>query len=401
MSRTKSSVSPVGAVGPLAPFAGDLRALLEGAGYRPTTIAQNMRAVARLDGLMKERQVGAAELTSDRLEQYRAVARSAGRGLGCSERVVGWLRDLSGGASTEPAAPTPLAALLAAFRGHLVQERGLLPDTADAYVARAGRFLAWSAPTGEVSGLLAGDVTRAVLRESEHVSARSAQYFVTALRSFLRFGFVTGRIPGEVSAAALGVSCRPRSSLPLGISASQADALLASCDRGGPPGQRDFAVIMVLLRLGLRSAEVAGLALDDIDWRAGQVLVRGKGDRQERLPLPADVGEAIVAYLRRDRPMTAGRAVFLRQRAPIGPVGRGGVSAIVRRASVRAGMTGIGAHRLRHTLACEMVTAGVPLAEIGQVLRHRSQISTANYARVDLAALRALAQPWPGADGDA
>ena len=176
---------------------------------------------------------------------------------------------------------------------------------------------------------------------------------------------------------------------------------MGSFDRRQPQGRRDYAIVLVLLRLGLRSAEVAGLALDDIDWRSGQVLVHGKGDREERLPLPADVGEAIVFYLKQGRPDTTGRALFLRLRAPIGPLGRGGVSAIVRRASVRAGMTGIGAHRLRHTLACEMVAAGVPLPEIGQVLRHRSLISTANYARVDLPAPRGLAQPWPGATGDA
>ena len=155
---------------------------------------------------------------------------------------------------------------------------------------------------------------------------------------------------------------------------------------------------MILLRLGLRAGEVASLTLEDIDWRAAEIVVHGKGRRDERLPLPGDVGEAIVGYLRKGRPATTSRAVFVRQIAPIGPLSRGGVSCIVRHASVRAGLAPIGAHRLRHTLACDMVGAGVPLPEISQVLRHRSIASTANYARVDLQALRGLAQPWPGGD---
>lgn len=400
MARARSSVCR-GVAGPLAPFTDDLRLMLEGSGYRPTTIVQHMREVACLSRWMERRHVRAVDLTDQRLAEYREAARAAGRTLGCPESLFSSLRGLIGNVAPEPALSSTLLDLLAAFRCHLLQERGLVASTADAYVLRANRFLAWSAPAGDGSALLAADVTSAVLRESQNVSARSTKYFVTALRSFLRFCFATGRAPADVSAAALGVSGRRRSLLPRGISTQDAGALLGSFDRRQPQGRRDYAIVLVLLRLGLRSAEVAGLALDDIDWRSGQVLVRGKGDREERLPLPADVGEAIVVYLKHGRPGTTGRALFLRLRAPIGPLGRSGVSAIVRRASVRAGMTGIGAHRLRHTLACEMVAAGVPMPEIAQVLRHRSLISTANYARVDLTALRALAQPWPGATGDA
>ena len=148
-------------------------------------------------------------------------------------------------------------------------------------------------------------------------------------------------------------------------------------------------------RLGLRAGEVAGLRLEDLDWWAGEIVVHGKGRREDRLPLPDDVGAAITAYLQRGRPMTSRREVFLRAIAPIAALGRGGVSSIVRRACTRAGLARVGAHRLRHTMACEMVKAGVPLPEISQVLRHRSLVSTAIYARVDLDQLRALAQPWP------
>jgi integrase len=158
-------------------------------------------------------------------------------------------------------------------------------------------------------------------------------------------------------------------------------------------------VLIILLRLGLRAGEVAALTLADLDWRAAEMVVHGKGHREDRLPLPGDVGTAIAAYLQRGRPKTTAREVFLRARAPIGALGRGGVSSIVRRACARAGVAPVGAHRLRHTLACEMVRAGVALPEISQVLRHRSATSTAIYARVDLDQLRVLAQPWPTGAG--
>jgi integrase len=160
-------------------------------------------------------------------------------------------------------------------------------------------------------------------------------------------------------------------------------------------GRRDYAVLVTLLRLGLRASEAAALTLEDIDWRAGEITVHGKGRRDERLPLPADVGQAITAYLTRGRPVTGCREVFLRAVAPAGPLGRGGISCIVRRACRRAGVPPVGAHRLRHTTACQMAEAGAPLTEIGQVLRHQSLASTANYARVSIAELRKLAQPWP------
>lgn len=158
-------------------------------------------------------------------------------------------------------------------------------------------------------------------------------------------------------------------------------------------------MLLTVLRLGLRATEVATLTLEDIDWRSGTVVVHGKGRRVDRLPLPADVGEAIAACLRRGRPRADRREVFLRALAPIGPIGRGGVSSIVRRACRRAGIAEVGAHRLRHTLACELVSRGVPLAEIAQLLRHSDVTSAAVYARVDVDQLRALAQPWPGTEG--
>ena len=172
--------------------------------------------------------------------------------------------------------------------------------------------------------------------------------------------------------------------------------MLGSCDRRHELGRRDYAVIITLLRLGLRRGEVAGLRLDDIDWRAGELVVRGKGARQDRLPLPADVGEAIASYLRRGRPQSSRREVFLRAKAPYDPIASGTVASTVRRACRRAGIAEFGSHRLRHTAACDMIQAQVPLVRIGQVLRHQSLQSTAIYARVDVERLRLLAAPWPG-----
>jgi site-specific recombinase XerD len=173
--------------------------------------------------------------------------------------------------------------------------------------------------------------------------------------------------------------------------------MLDSCDTGTAAGRRDLAMLTLLSRLGLRAGEVASLTLDDIDWRAGEVTVTGKGRRSERLPLPADAGEAIAAYLRdgRPEPFERTRAVFLRLRAPHGGLTPTGVSQAVLAAGQRAGIQGVHAHRLRHSAATGMLRAGAGLPEIGQVLRHRRLMSTAIYAKTDIAALRTLTRPWP------
>jgi len=401
MVRPKTRVSKVLMVGPLVPFADDFTLMLKASGYAPLTIVNELRLMAHLSRWMQARDLTVAELSSELLQDYEASVRASGRTFMSSNGSLVPLRHFLGIALPSPdPIPVPVTAeLLASFGQHLLNERGLAQSTTTAYLLRASRFLSWSAAEGNVSVLTTGDVTGAVLRESQHVSVGSAQFFVAALRSFLRFCFVEGRIAVDLAPAALAVTGRRRSTLPRGITPKDARALLRACDRRQASGRRDYAVIVTLLRLGLRAGEVARLTLDDIDWRAAEIVVHGKGSRVERLPLPTDVGEAIVGYLQRGRPATSSRAVFMRSIAPIGPLGRGGVSFIVRYASVRAGLTPMGAHRLRHTLACDMVNAGVPLPEIGQVLRHRNLASTANYARVDLAALRGLAQPWPSQTG--
>jgi integrase len=249
---------------------------------------------------------------------------------------------------------------------------------------------------GGLGDVVPAAVTTAVLRESAAVSVSATQNFVAGLRAFLRFCFIEGLIAVDLSQAALPVTGRRRSSLPRGIAKGEAAALLGSCDRRTAIGRRDYALIISLRRLGLRRGEVARIRLEDIDWRAGELIVVGKGARSDRLPLPADVGGAIAAYLTRGRPASDRREVFLQARAPFEPIAAGTVASTVRRACRRAGVAEVGSHRLRHTVACEMVAVGVPLVRIAQVLRHRSLQSTAIYARVDLDRLRLLAQPWPG-----
>jgi integrase/recombinase XerD len=405
MARPKSKVTRAKVGGPLAPFAAAYRSRLEGSGYTPLTVVNELRQVARLSRWMQAGQIGASELTTEQVVAFLALRRD-GRGdrVGSFQGLLPLLEVLvEQGVVVVNAAAVPSQsareALLASFYTYLLAERGLAECTAGAYVLRARRFLAGCPVSGELADLSTGDVIRGVRDEAGRVSVGSTQYFVAALRAFLRFCFVEGLIGTDLSGAALAVTGRRRSSLPRGISGDDAAALLRGCDRRRSDGRRDHAILVILLRLGLRAGEVAGLTLDDIDWRAGEIVVRGKGRRVDRLPLPVEVGDAIAGYLRRGRPVTARREVFLRSLAPVGPLSRGGISSIVRRACRRAAITPVGAHRLRHTLACTLVTADAGLVEIGEVLRHRGITSTAIYARVDIATLRSIAQPWPGGTG--
>lgn len=400
MAAPASRVSRVLMTGPLAPFADAYKTSLRERGYTPLTTVNELRQMASLSRWLQAKRLTAADLSSKRAQQFLACQRAQGRRATCSRPCLMWLLDLLRGlgvtAAEEPApVGSPREVLLASFERYLLAERGLASGTVVGYLARVRRFLDGLPSSGELAGLTAAEVTQAVLRESRAVSVSAAQNFVCALRSFLRFCFIEGLLEADLSQAALPVTGRRRSSLPKGIGRADAEALLGACDRRQALGRRDYALIILLLRLGLRRGEVARLRLEDIDWRAGDLVVRGKGAREDRLPLAADVGEAIASYLRRGRHASDRRELFLQARAPYEPIASGTVASTVRRACRRAGIPEVGSHRLRHTTACEMVSAGVPLQRIGQVLRHRSLQSTAIYARVDLDRLRLLAQPWP------
>jgi integrase len=387
--------------GPLAPFAAAYESRLQERCYTPLTMVSQLRQVARLSRWLEVSGLTGAELTGGRVEEFLAVQRSEGRYRGQWSRpgllcMLDVLRELGGVPAEEPTqVGSPTQALLAAFHRYLLSERALAVGTARGYVSHARQFLDEVSP-GDLATLTARDVIESVLRESAAVSVSATQNYVAGMRVFLRFCFVTGLVQVDLSQAALPVTGRRRSLLPRGISKADARALLGSCDRRSSIGRRDYAIIVTLLRLGLRRGELAGVRLEDIDWRAGELVVRGKRARSDRLPLPIDVGQAIASYLKR-RPVSQRREVFLRARAPFDPIAAGTVASTVRRACRRAGVPELGAHRLRHTAACEMVAAQVPLVQIAQVLRHHSLQSTSIYARVDLERLRLLACPWPGA----
>jgi site-specific recombinase XerD len=402
MHTPLSRVAEVRISGPLAPYLSGFKSALADSGYTPLSTVNQMRLMGHLSRWLESKRVCVSDLTTERVEEFLAARRADGYTALLSRQGLTPLLNFLSTRGKLPAAPlsapkTGTDLVLASFHRYLLQERGLAPSTAAAYVTRTGRFLTGCADDGDLSKITAGDVTRAVLDESTTRSVGSVQFFVVALRSFLRFCCVQGLVEVDLSGAALRMTGRRYTCLPRGIGRAEATALLSSCDRRRTVGPRDHAVLMTLLRLGLCAGEVATLTLDDIDWDAAQIVVHGKGRRDESLPLPVEVGEAIAAYLQRGRPVTTRREVFLTVTAPLAGLKRGSVSLIVRRACLRAGITPIGAHRLRHTVACEMLAAGAPLPEIGQLLRHHDMSSTAIYAKVDLNQLHSLALPWPGA----
>jgi site-specific recombinase XerD len=292
----------------------------------------------------------------------------------------------------------PVGELLCRYRVYLMVERGLAPGTAEGYTRAVRPFLEDRfSPQGlGLECLSAGDVIGFVVARCPRLGRGYAKLTVSALRSLLGFLHLEGMIGRPLAGTVPSVASWSLSGLPKRLEAWQVQALLGSCDRGTADGRRDAAILTVLSRLGLRASELAALQLKDIDWRAGEIVVRGKGSRLERLPLPADVGETIVAYLRGGRPETAaGGAVFLRSHAPHEALTRAGVSHVVAGAARRAGLGQIFAHRLRHTAASEMLRAGASLPEVGQVLRHRQARTTAIYAKVDREALRGIACRWP------
>jgi len=320
------------------------------------------------------------------------------------------LKDFLKQLRTSGVVPTPSAAreenslhpIEREFARYLEQERGLTDNTFARMLPAVRRFLREQYDKGPVNlaELTAKDVTGFILAHIDDEGPASARAVVTYLRSFFRFLHQRGDTATDLAAAIPAFSQWRRSGVPKFLAPEEVEKLLQSCDRSTPAGRRDYAILLLLARLGLRGGEVAHMVLEDIDWAAGELLVRGKSAREDRMPLPHDVGQALAGYLREGRPRCASRRIFIRARAPhqgfAGPVA---ICDIVRRALARAGLNPDfkGAHLLRHSLATHMLRKGSSLAEIGEVLRHQLPDTTEIYAKVDLGALRALAQPWKGA----
>lgn len=285
--------------------------------------------------------------------------------------------------------------VLADYRGWLFEERGLAAETLRTYTQQSKSFLTSLSSVSVLGDLFPADVIEYVAEFSAAaVSTWTTKTQITALRSFLRFAHVRGLTPTALAPAVPGVAGWTLSDIPRALPSSQVEALLTCHNTATVTGLRDKAVLTMLATLGLRGAEVAGLELADIDWQAGLVTISGKGSRVEQLPLPATAGTAIADYVMHGRPVGCD-GLFLTVRRPFRKITPGAVRQIMRRACQRAGIDDMGAHRLRHTLATDLLRAGASLLEIGQVLRHRSPLSTAIYAKVDHHRLRQLARPWP------
>jgi site-specific recombinase XerD len=388
--------------GPLAQHELALRAELARWGYASSSVRDVVAMMARLSRWMDERGVSGTGLSPVSLGEFLAARREVTRTDGVARRGLGplvrFLRECGAVPAAADGYQNPAEVLLAGYRDYLTGERGLAAESVRCYVLQGRKFLAGLAEPLERSLKLldTAAVTSFVMAQARQAaSVWSAKTLVTATRSLLRFLHVQGLIPAPLADAVPAVAGWRLSALPRGLDRVQVQEVLAGPDTSTPAGLRDQAVLTLLARLGLRGAEAAAPGLADVDWRAGEIIVRGKGSCTERVPLPADAGEALAAYLTGGRPACACPSLFVTTRAPYHALSPSAVRAIMGRACQNAGLPRLGAHRLRHTVATDLLRAGAPLAEVGQLLRHRSQLSTAIYAKVDYTALRTLARPWP------
>jgi len=318
-------------------------------------------------------------------------------------RLLAQLREAAVAAPLRPAvASGEQSAIKAAFRQHLIGQRNLAPATVRRYLDTVGRFLDGrfaTSPPLELGALGAQDVNRFMLEQARRYSAGHVQLLASALRGFLRFLRQTGAIATDLAHCVPAPARRQLAGLPKFMPAEDVERLLQTSNRDGPQGRRDYAILLLLARLGLRAQEIASLRLEDVDWDAGELAIHGKGGGVERLPLPWEVGEALSRYLRAVRPACSTRQVFVCLRAPRRGFRNGNaVGTIVCRALARADLhpSHRGAHLLRHSLATRLLRHGASLVEIGELLRHRNLDTTRIYAKVDERTLGALALPWPG-----
>jgi site-specific recombinase XerD len=390
-------------VGPLASDIDGFAQQLADEGFAHATAKEKLRFVRDLSRWLEDR--GAAV---EALDEAAAEAFSRERGRG--RRVASTYRDLLrylrehgriGSARSDKCVTDPTGQIARAYERFLIEERGLAPVTVTNYCKIIRAFLAERFPGGQVQPgkLGAQDANLFVLRYCQRLSRKRAKLTATALRSFLRFLYQRGDIGIDFATAVLPVMDWRLSGLPKSLTLEQVQSMLATCERETHTGRRDYAILLLMARLGLRAGEVVAMTLDDLDREAGLLIVRGKGQRQEPLPLSHEVGEALVSYLREGRPTCATRRLFVRVKAPYrGFASSVAICDIVKRALARAGidLPFKGSHLLRHSLATEMLRHGASLKDIGQILRHRHPETTQIYAKVDLSALQDLAPPWPG-----
>jgi integrase/recombinase XerD len=390
--------------GPLARFVEGLRRDLAGQGYALDTVGDHMHLFADLSDWLCGRGLVAADLTTQVAEEFLCERRAAGRRVGVTPRgiapVLGHLRRVQ---VAPPHAVTPAATameiLLADYGRHLVGERGLSAGTVTHYLRCAKRFLRWlpGPPAQSLPALSAGQVTDYVMGWTAAGSGNAVDMVtLPALRSLLRFMHADGHVPRPLAAAVPAGRRRPAHvGMPRAASNDHVRAVLGVRDRASAAGRRDYAILLMMARLAVRGGEVARLNLADVNWRAGEVTIHGKGGRVDILPLPADVGEAMADYLLHARPATASETLFVTLVAPFGPLATSTVTVMVARCCSRAGVPRFGPHGMRHAAACDLLAAGASMQEIGQLLRHAQQRTTAIYAKLDQARLSELARPCP------
>ena len=339
----------------------------------------------------------------DRYLHHRAKKQSIQMGDRIAlKRWLSVLRDAGTIAPPVLSPITPQDQIFAGFGDYLQRERGLAPTTIIKHLPKIRRFLYEVCPAGadDLGKISQTDVVRYVERHARDWSPKSGKVMCSSLRAFLRYLHHKGLNPVLLDGCVPSIREWKLANLPTYLSAEQVQNVLDGCDRASATGRRDYAILIMLAKLGLRAGEVATLTLDDIDWRSGEMRIHAKGQQRARMPIPPDVGAAVVAYLRDGRPKSSCRRLFLRTRAPrVGFATGCAITIIARTALERAGIRGFahqGAHLFRHSLATELLRSGATLSEIGQLLRHKSHDTTRIYAKVDIDTLRTLSLPWPG-----
>jgi integrase/recombinase XerD len=392
-------------IGALAAHLDGFASILADRGYSDSRIRYAVSLVCQFGRWLERRKRGFSDLAeTDAVAflRWRWTKRSRGRG---DRFVLHLLLEHLRNQGVVPSLPTPAPVddferQQQAYAEYLKEERALAEATVLRYVWLVGRFLRcrYARRRGSPIALRPTDVQAFILQQVAVGSRQAAKLMVTALRSFFRFLQFRGLIDVDLAAAVPSVASWRMTTLPQSIPVEQIRLILRTCDRRTAKGRRDFAILLLLARLGLRCREIVGLTLDDLDWGRGELVVRGKCGRVDRLPMPSDVGHALAVYIRRDRPTCSMRSVFLRLRAPRRGIRGGAVTTIVVRAVHRAGVEPpqTGAYLLRHSLATNMLRQGASLGEIGELLRHGALTTTQIYAKYDLNGLRMVAQPWPG-----
>lgn len=390
--------------GPLVPFAAGFRQEQLSLGHPPSSVKHHITLMGQLDRWLATERLHVDQLTTEVAQQFLNARRADGkRGvptLASLAPLFDYLCAQGALVPREPTPATPREELLARYRQHLVHDRGLTVTTVRRYEGFARRFLAGRASrAGTETGaenLSRAEINAFMLQASTRLVVESAKREAADLRALLRFLYIDGVLDTDLGTAMPPVATWRGGRLPSAMPSGDVDALLRSCDRSTASGRRDYAILILLARLGLRAGEVAALEIRDIDWRRGEITVRGKARRRDRLPLPVDVGEALVEYLRDGRRACQWPQLILTLYAPPRPIHPSSITSVVYRACCRTGIDEVGAHRLRHTLATEMLRQGADLLEIAQVLRQSDLGTTAGYAKVDRVALRSVAQAWPG-----